>query len=200
MGEFRIVDAGWFRVENKTRQREIGDGRALAHHEAARGKMLAQHAARRARTDTEKLGNGRLAGFLEPVEEAQGSVITGELVIIEEDPAPDLASLTGILRAEFIQNLGEVIQDGARLGERFPAMFEDGNFALDIQVGPPFGVARDTAEIINRDDLPVGATKLKHQGHLVGIPGFAEPVQTKLCHGNSGGRAGRLLRHRERRA
>ena len=104
-------------------------------------------------------------------------------MIVEKDPAQDLAPLVGVDRAELAEPFGQIIEDDARLGEALAGMLEDGHLAHDVDC-PESRRAGFAVEVIDEPRLPVGAAEIEHQGGLVGIARLGEAVEQKLGHGH----------------
>src|SRR5207249_6681005 len=60
---------------------------------------------------------------------AQRGNVAGELVVVPEHPAQDLASLVVVAAGEFAEVRGKVMQDHARLAEALAAMLEHRHLA-----------------------------------------------------------------------
>src|SRR5205814_7019910 len=102
----------------------------------------------------QELGDRRLAGLGEAHEIAQRRRVAGQLVIVEKDPAQDLAPLVGVDRAELAELLGQVVEDDARLAEALSRVLEDGYLAHDIH-GPESRRAGLAVEVVDEPRLPV---------------------------------------------
>jgi hypothetical protein len=101
-----------------------------------------------------ELGDLRLACLCKADEIAQRGDARRELVIVEQDPAPDLAALGLALGAELARELGQVIENDPRLAETHLAVGEHRRLAHFIHLGAIFGAARLAVEIVNHHRLP----------------------------------------------
>ena len=90
--------------------RDVGDGRPVAEQEIAARQMLLDDAEGGLGAAAQEFGHRRLAGLLDADEEAQRGEIAGEFVIVEQDPAQDLALLIRVAAAEPPGLLGKIVR------------------------------------------------------------------------------------------
>jgi hypothetical protein len=86
---------------------------------------------------------------------AQGRRVAGELVVVEQRPAQDLAPLVIVLRAELAECFGQVVEDHAGLRIGPAAMFEQRHLAHHIERAV-LRRLRLALEEIHEARLPVG--------------------------------------------
>src|SRR3954464_5280614 len=122
--ENRTVEARLFLVIEVTRHGNVGDGGTLAQHKALADKMLVDDGIRALHAAPEKFDDRRIPALLNADHEAQRCEVARELVIVEQDPAPDFALLLGVAPAEPTGTLGKAVQDNTRLRNALALMFE----------------------------------------------------------------------------
>lgn len=130
----------------------------------------------------QELRHGRLAAFRELDEEPQGRQVGGELVIVEQDPAPDFTALVITLGTVLARELGEVVEDDAGLRQPDTAMQQDGNLAHFIHGRTILGRARLAVEEINPHRLPWQPAQFEHECRLVGITRLGEAMELEVRH------------------
>ena len=82
----------------------------------------------------QELGDRCFPGLGELDEKAQARQVGGELVVVEQRPAQDLAALVIALRSELAGDLGEIVEDDAGLREFSLAMFQHRNLAHGVDL------------------------------------------------------------------
>jgi hypothetical protein len=70
--------------------------------------------------------------LLDRIEEAEGGVVTGEFVVVEQYPAPDFPAFLGTVSAELAGLLDEIVEDDRGLAELLVAMDEHGRFPCSL--------------------------------------------------------------------
>ena len=130
----------------------------------------------------QELGDRRFARLGELDEIAQRGEVRRELVVVEQDPAPDLAALVIIRCAELAGDPGQVIQDHAGLAEALAVMLENRHFAHLVELGSIVRCAGFAVEEVDPHGLPRKLAQLQHQGHLVGVAGFTHAVEPVFRH------------------
>jgi hypothetical protein len=144
--------------------------------------MTVQDAQRSLHAAAQELGHRRLAGLHEPSEEAERADVAGELVVVPQQPAQDLAPLVLVRPAELAEPVCEVIEDHARLADPLSVMFQDRNLAHLIDLAK-FRRARLAVEEVDETGLPVGAAQVQHQRRLIRVARLGEAIEAIFGHG-----------------
>src|SRR5262245_49944882 len=166
-------------------RRNVDDGRRAADDEFLALQAQFQDGERAVHAPAKKLGHGRLAGLLELKEEAQRADVAGELVIVPEQPAQELASFRLTFPAEFAESRREVVEDDAGLGNARGAEFEHRRLAHLVYVLAVLGRSRLAVEEVDVTRLPFRTAEVQHQRGLKAVAGLGEAVKRVLsgCHG-----------------
>ena len=139
-------------------------------------RCVVEHAPRGARAVVELGDHGRIGILGERAHETQRRRVAGELVVVPEQPAQDLATLHRVGRPEALELLGEVVQDDARLRNHRALVQEHRNLAHDVDLAVR-RLLRLAAEIIDEARLPSRAGELQRQRGLVRVARLREAVQ-----------------------
>ncbi len=145
--------------------------------------MLVDDRERAERAAAQELVHGRIAALQDALEEAQGRVIAGELVVVEQHPAQDFQPLVLVATAVTAEAVGQPGEDRAALGQAPAAVFQHRDFAELVDRAAVRIAARLAAEVVDEHRLPVATADVQHQGNLVAVAGFADAVQFVFTHG-----------------
>jgi hypothetical protein len=119
---------------------------------------------------------------LDADEEAQRREVTGELVIVEQDPAPDLALLLRIACAELAGALGKIVEDHARLRDALAGVLEHGHLSHLAHAVTEFILPRLAVEKIDPHGFPIRFRERQHEGSLVRVARLAHAVKFVFSH------------------
>ena len=177
------VHTGVLRHEHIPRQRQVGDGQAPADHERRLRQVRVDDLVRRRGPIAQKARDVGFTGLLQAEQEPQHRVVAGELVVVEQHPAPDLALFGIVSRAELAGAFGQVFEDQRRLGQGLPSMFQHRHLALLVDLVAPTLATGLAVEEVDEQRLPVLPREFEHEGGLVGVAGFGEAMQRVVGHG-----------------
>lgn len=92
-------------------ERKVGDGRPLADHKCLLCQMRIQNAQRGDTSSTQKVDDRRIGLRRKPDEKPVCRQVTRQLVIVEEDLAPDFAPLIIAFGRELARLACEIVED-----------------------------------------------------------------------------------------
>ena len=117
----------------------------------------------------------------ECAQEPVGRRVARELVIVEQEPAQDLAPFVVVAGAESTQRFREIVEDHAGLRQTAPAMREHRHLAHDVD-GAVRSRARLAPEVVDEPRRPIGPGKFQRQRGFVCVARLREAVKRVLGH------------------
>src|SRR5581483_1970061 len=176
------IDPGFLGIVEIAVHRDVGDSWTVADDVGVRLQVALDDVERALHATAKEVDDLPVVTLLNADQPAQGGKVTGELVVVEQDPAPDLATLGGIVRAEVAGLLDQVIEDDAGLRDALVTVEQHRRFAHDAHAVAVRIATRLATEIIDPARLPVDARQGQHESNFVAIAGFGEAIKRVFGH------------------